>query len=260
MASTKTAEKSQAILNAAAKVFLAREFHEVLIDDVAAEAGTGKGTIYRYFPTKEELFFVSVLHGLDGLSALDCPAGRRGTIASAPARDRGHGGPPVRLEPPGSVDAAAPRRAPLCPEGSEFNERRQRIVRLVRDAISEGIARGELRPIDSTTGAELFLGMLRGLNVFRRDSDTIETIVAESLDVFWNGVGRRAMHARRTAGQAIAVVSPRRSAAGCARCRPKGGGRRRLAVAGHALDAAARGEKNPRENSRRRWSCRPTSS
>src|SRR5215470_6715264 len=134
MPRVKTAEKSHAILDAAAKVFLAREFHDVLIDDVAAEAGTGKGTIYRYFPTKEELFFVSVLHGLDGLSA---------SIGELVAAEQS---PYRRLEIIATeVLRFAWNRRDLVTllhrderlfarRGAEFHERRQRIVRQVRDA------------------------------------------------------------------------------------------------------------------------------
>jgi AcrR family transcriptional regulator len=191
MPRVKTTKKGQAILDAAARVFLAREFHKVLIDDVAAEAGTGKGTIYRYFSTKEELFFVSVLHGLDGLYV---------TIARELAQEQS---PRRRL----AIIAAEVLRFAwnrrdlvtllhrderlFARRGAEFHDRRQRIVQLVRQAIDEGISRGEVRQIDSTTAAELFLGMLRGLNVFRRPAETIETIVADCLDVFWNGVARR---------------------------------------------------------------------
>jgi TetR/AcrR family fatty acid metabolism transcriptional regulator len=191
MSRVKTEEKSLAILDAAAKAFLAREFHDVLIDDVAAAAGTGKGTIYRYFTTKEELFFVSVLHGLDGLYE---------TIARELAQEQS---PRRRL----AIIAAEVLRFAwnrrdlvtllhrderlFARRGAEFHDRRQKIVELVRQAIDEGIARGELRQIDSTTGAELFLGMLRGLNVFRRPADTMETIVVDVLDVFCNGIARR---------------------------------------------------------------------
>ena len=191
MARVKTEEKSLAILDAASKVFLAREFHEVLIDDVAAAAGTGKGTIYRYFTTKEELFFGSVLHGLDGLyeniarELLEerSPRGRLAIIAAEVLRFAWNRRDLVTLLH--RDERLFARR------GAEFHERRQKIVQLVRGAIQEGIERGDLRPIDPTTGAELFLGMLRGLNLFRRPADTIETIVSESLDVFWNGVARR---------------------------------------------------------------------
>ncbi|HTY08200.1 MAG TPA: TetR/AcrR family transcriptional regulator [Candidatus Edwardsbacteria bacterium] len=49
--------KRREILAAAAAVFADKGFHAALMDDVAARAGIGKGTIYRYFAGKQELFF-----------------------------------------------------------------------------------------------------------------------------------------------------------------------------------------------------------
>src|SRR2546425_849110 len=46
----------QRILDAAARLFAARRFHEVRMDDVASEAGVGKGALYRYFRDKEDLY------------------------------------------------------------------------------------------------------------------------------------------------------------------------------------------------------------
>src|SRR5260370_42216817 len=69
MPRVKTSSKKEEILEAASGVFADREFHEVLIDDVAAQAGVGKGTVYRYFRTKEELYFETILQAFDDLSA-----------------------------------------------------------------------------------------------------------------------------------------------------------------------------------------------
>src|SRR4029078_7753868 len=69
MPRVKTNSKKEEILEAASRVFADREFHEVLIDDVAAQAGVGKGTVYRYFRTKEELYFETILQAFDELSA-----------------------------------------------------------------------------------------------------------------------------------------------------------------------------------------------
>lgn len=44
------------MLEAAARLFGARRFHEVRMDDIAAEADVSKGTLYRYFKDKEELY------------------------------------------------------------------------------------------------------------------------------------------------------------------------------------------------------------
>jgi AcrR family transcriptional regulator len=49
------ARRREAILHAAEKVFEAHGFAETTMDAVAAEAGVSKGSIYNYFPSKEDL-------------------------------------------------------------------------------------------------------------------------------------------------------------------------------------------------------------
>jgi AcrR family transcriptional regulator len=44
------------MLDAAAKLFGTQRFHEVRMEDIALEAVVGKGTLYRYFKDKEELY------------------------------------------------------------------------------------------------------------------------------------------------------------------------------------------------------------
>ncbi len=46
----------QKILEAAGKLFFHFGFKKTSIDEIAAEAGIGKGTIYNYFSSKKELF------------------------------------------------------------------------------------------------------------------------------------------------------------------------------------------------------------
>jgi AcrR family transcriptional regulator len=45
------------ILNAAAQVFAQKGYAGATVADIAVEAGTGKGTIYQYYASKEDLFF-----------------------------------------------------------------------------------------------------------------------------------------------------------------------------------------------------------
>lgn len=49
--------KRQEILKAAATVFAKRGFQKTLMEDIAGQAGIGKGTIYRYFNSKDDLYF-----------------------------------------------------------------------------------------------------------------------------------------------------------------------------------------------------------
>lgn len=51
-----SATPQQKILASAEIMFASKRFHEVLMEDIALSAGVGKGTIYRYFKNKEELY------------------------------------------------------------------------------------------------------------------------------------------------------------------------------------------------------------
>jgi AcrR family transcriptional regulator len=71
-ASRREREKAQRrddILQAARAVFFQRGFHTVTVDDIAAAAEVGKGTVYLYFDTKETILAHLLLEGLDMLVA-----------------------------------------------------------------------------------------------------------------------------------------------------------------------------------------------
>ena len=55
------------LLAAAEKLFSSRRFHEITLDDVAREAGVGKGTIYLYFQGKDDLFVQTETAGFEEL-------------------------------------------------------------------------------------------------------------------------------------------------------------------------------------------------
>ena len=190
MARLKTQTKELAILDAASRVFAARPFHEVLIDSIASDAGIGKGTIYRYFETKEDLYFATVLHVVECLATELQEAVR--TEASASKRleriatlilerfwDRRY------LLPFFQRDERFPTLE------VELIKRREPILRVVQEAILAGIERREFRGIDARIGADLFLGMVRSMNLFHTSSDRLEDLVAQLMSVFVHGVGRR---------------------------------------------------------------------
>ena len=63
------------ILDAATKVFSSRGFAAADVQEIADKTGVGKGTIYRYFSSKEELFLAAVDHGMRNLKlAVDAAA------------------------------------------------------------------------------------------------------------------------------------------------------------------------------------------
>src|SRR5262245_39119177 len=59
--------RGQQILDTAARLFDKRHYHEVRMEDVAAQAGVAKGTIYRYFQDKEDLYLALLVSSLERL-------------------------------------------------------------------------------------------------------------------------------------------------------------------------------------------------
>jgi len=63
-------DRRRQIMQAAEKLFTTRQFHEITTDEVARAAKVGKGTLYRYFRDKEDLFFQTATSGFDELCDL----------------------------------------------------------------------------------------------------------------------------------------------------------------------------------------------
>jgi AcrR family transcriptional regulator len=63
------ARRTDEILDVAARLFAARGYPNTDLQVVADELRVGKGTIYRYFPTKRDLFLATVDRGMRRLTA-----------------------------------------------------------------------------------------------------------------------------------------------------------------------------------------------
>ncbi|MDB5405730.1 MAG: putative transcriptional regulator, TetR family [Rhodospirillales bacterium] len=140
------------IIEAALECFGERGFAACRLDDIARRAGVTKGTIYLYFPNKEELFKAVISRSL----VPRIVAGEQVVAASdLPA--------PVQLERllltlaeiiPSSTVGAIPKliiaEAGNFPEIARFyfDEVISRGRRLITGILRRGIARGEFREID----------------------------------------------------------------------------------------------------------------
>jgi TetR/AcrR family fatty acid metabolism transcriptional regulator len=191
-----TAGLREVILAAAARVFTEREFHEVKMDDLARASGVGKGTLYRYFPGKRELYLALVFDGLDRLHA-------------EVERELEGPGPPVRkverivrcilaLFWERQLFFTLLHRGESRSQGADAEEwarRRTGLARLLAQALDEGVAAGQVRPLDMRLAAEMLLGMLRAVNRYRSPQDRLEAVVRAVVETFLCGVatpaGRR---------------------------------------------------------------------
>lgn len=58
-----------AILQAARTVFARQGFAHTVVDDIATQAGIAKGTLYLYFPSKEQIYLAALLEDARQLNA-----------------------------------------------------------------------------------------------------------------------------------------------------------------------------------------------
>jgi len=159
---TKTPLMADRMLDAAAQLFGTQRFHEVRMDDIAAQAEVGKGTLYRYFNDKEELFLALVErsaqqlmdHVLAEIEHVEGPRAKLETIASAIIQffdDRPH------------LFDLIQRAELMTGPGVPWKDTRNRNYKLVKGLFEEGTAQGEFTVADPDLASWLFLGGLRAV-------------------------------------------------------------------------------------------------
>lgn len=199
-----------AILECASAVFSERPYHEVLIEDISARLHAGKGTLYRYFGSKEELYFATIVHGLQGMQA---------AIVAATA-------PELPLER--MIEAVArtligyfyerrdffvllnrhePKLDPS--ERAEWQRDREQIVDLVAARLAQELKRRGVRSGNTRLAVEMLFGMIRSVCLYRRETDRIEDLTRQVTNVFLNGALSAAVTTRQRRASA-----PRLSAIG----------------------------------------------
>jgi membrane fusion protein (multidrug efflux system) len=202
----KSDAKREAILAAASDEFAERDFHAVLMEDVAARAGVGKGTLYRYFPTKEELFVSSVARRLDEshqefIRMLGGDASLENLLQAAMTKMLEYfAGKPQLL-------TLLQRYEDRLPEGEAraWQERRTSVTDAVARAIDRERRAVGGDEVDSTLAAHVFLGMARtAIQVLGSDAgeERRDTVARDLVTLFLSGCGVRAAEPvrRRTAG------------------------------------------------------------
>ncbi len=61
--------KQEKIINAAARIFAQKGFHQAKMDEIAEKAGVAKGTLYYNYSSKSKLFAATVVQGLTRIMA-----------------------------------------------------------------------------------------------------------------------------------------------------------------------------------------------
>jgi AcrR family transcriptional regulator len=207
----------QDIMKAAETLFTSRRFHEVTLDEVARIAKVGKGTIYRHFKDKNDLFFQTAAAGLDELCSL--------LREKAPSR--------------GPFDA---KLRAMCQRISDFHRARHELIRMIQDhegrgkfqsgamrarwkakrqglvaavadMLADGVAGGHIRSdIKTTVLANFLLGMMRTRgHEFDLSSEHAPSIRAV-VDLFLHGAAPRPIARQNNASPIPAARARNRTA------------------------------------------------
>jgi len=186
------ARKQQKLLEAAARAFSAEDFHKVRTDDIATAAGVGKGTLFRYFANKEELFVATMVYSVE--------------VASA-EMDRalaGISGPQERLETACRHLVAFYRQneclfhllhhEKVLREQSrhrDFHQRQDQLREKLAQVLRDGQAAGCFRKFDAAIACRLLFGMVRtAMRAGDLRERPAEEVAGLILDLFLKGVGK----------------------------------------------------------------------
>jgi AcrR family transcriptional regulator len=200
----KSDEKREEILAAAEQEFARRDFHEVLMDDVAARAGVGKGTLYRYFPTKEELFLCTVLRGLDESHAelrrvLDEHAPLEEILQTAVVRMLSYFSSRAPL-----LTLLQRYEGRLSTADTEaWRRRRMEALAAIVAVLERAERTGGIRRLDTELAAEMLLGMVRTAIQYPREGMSHERMAREIVALFLHGVRQVAAGARPSRLRAV---------------------------------------------------------
>jgi AcrR family transcriptional regulator len=170
------------MLDAAARLFGTQRFHQVRMEDIAAAAAVGKGTLYRYFNDKEELYQAlldrasrQLLARLD--AELGHPDGPRQRLLRVVATLLDFFGEQPHLF------ALIQRAEVLQGPGFPWQQTRRQLIRIVKSLFEEGKQSGEFAIGDPELYTLLLLGGLRTVIRFGKEPRR-RGLPAEIVEVF----------------------------------------------------------------------------
>ncbi|MFA6135273.1 MAG: TetR/AcrR family transcriptional regulator [Phycisphaerae bacterium] len=203
-------DKRQLIMQAAERLFTNRRFHEVTTDDVAREAGVGKGTLYQYFHDKDDLFFETANSGFDEM----CDLLRRKVPETAPFGEQLLG---ACME----ISSFFGRRRKLLrmmqseearlsvfngPLHQRWMDKRKTLISALAAIVARGVEQGQVRPdVPTEVLASFLLGMLRTRAADLHDADEQFRKYEWVVELFRHGAaGNGQSHLDTVAGDASA--------------------------------------------------------
>lgn len=188
-------DKRIEIIRAASRFFYLQGFERTKIEDIAKEAGIGKGTVYEYFNSKQELFDEAVsYHREEYIENVKRTLAVKGTLRDKFLALAKYQTELVKTHLP-VFQLMSTSKFMAREMGALMLEQNIRVTDILASLITEAVIRGELREgIDSEMVAAFMIGTLNQYCskkvIFLRTEP--EDIDYEAMaDIIFNGIGRQ---------------------------------------------------------------------
>ena len=199
------------ILAAALACFKERGFATTRLEDVAAKAGVTKGTIYLYYPSKEELFKAVVCGELvPNIERLEAVLDEPGPAAALLERLVMVWVQHIVPSPISIIPKLVVAEAGNFPELARFylETAVHRGLRLIAAILERGIARGEFRPVDVEHVVYCIIGPLlftvlwqHSLGLHDDQPLDAQAVCRAHLDLILHGLQRHTLPTAQTSSQ-----------------------------------------------------------
>jgi AcrR family transcriptional regulator len=161
----------------------------VKLDAVATAAGVGKGTVYIYFKSKEELYYSLIYDGFAGVVrriADELPG--RTTSAREQLRIVVRHIVDFSIESPQLFEAM--RVAGIPDANSQWEGKRQEMSRLIEAVLRQGVEQGELIDARPDLTALYFTAMVRAVMLYGPKAIAANVLTDHILSVILGGIGK----------------------------------------------------------------------
>ena len=187
--------KRQAILDEAIRTFAELGFRRADVQVIADRAGVGKGTVYRYFRSKEDLFWATTLEVLQRLDQHVFAAMEGTQSACAKLRAAAIAHAAFFEANPQYLNLIMQERAEFCGSVPESHRaHHEKMLQRMGAILGQGIESGELRPLD-TRQTTLAIGCLlfgTALLADHVESVNLMKMTAYAIDIFLRGIRKDA--------------------------------------------------------------------
>jgi len=168
------------ILRAASRVFYLRGFEGTKIDDIAKEAGIGKGTVYEYYHSKQELFDKAVSYNREQyIEQVKATLSQDGTLRDKFIAFAKYQTELVKTHIP-IFNMMANSKIMAREVGALILEQNIQIVEMLSNLIKDAVMKGEMRAdINPEIAASIMIGTL---NQYCSKKVIFSDILPEAID------------------------------------------------------------------------------